>query len=375
MKTVRRPAAHLKGLEPYDPKYLPARLYLNANENPYGMPPQARAELIRMLETEPLHRYPDPLAKRLRIAVADKLGLEPENILLGNGGDELIFDLCLAYGGMKRRLLITPPTFSVYATDAQLTYTDLVEIARATGQTPAGFLDFSIDEAAVLAQLKGGAVDLVMLTSPNNPTGDCLSLDFIEAVLAATDAVVLMDQAYIEFSDPQFDVCALLSQHANLAILRTFSKAYGLAGMRIGYLLAGKEIMSQLYKVRQPYSVDAGAALAALAALAEAREVQSLVESIKAERTRLIDRLGPDGLGLALTASEANFVLVKIPQAHKIWQQLYDEYGILVRDLSQAAGLEDCLRITIGTPEENDELVQALRALIWRQNWKLRIKN
>ena len=363
MRTVRPAAEHLKNLEPYDPKYLPARVYLNANENPYGMPESARAEFLCRVEDEPLHRYPDPLAKQLRSKVAAKLGLEPECVVLGNGGDELLFNLCLAFGGAGRSLLTAPPTFSAYDTDALLTHTELVEIPRATGLNPAGQLDFSVNEQAILERVSSGSIDIVILTSPNNPTGDCLSLDFIRKLLEATDAVVLIDQAYVEFSNPAYDTSSLLAEHTNLAILRTFSKAYGLAGMRIGYLAASEEITRELCKVRQPYSVDRLAALAALTALEADDEVQRTVANIVSERERLAQRLGQEGLGIPLASSEANYLLIKIPDAQSVWQQLYDGYGILVRDLSQVKGLEDCLRVSIGTPEENDQFVEALEEL------------
>ena len=360
MKTVRSAAEHLKDLEPYDPKYLPARIYLNANESPYGMPERARAELLDSLKCEPLHRYPDPLAKRLRTTISERLKVDPEYVVLGNGGDELLFNLCLAYGGSGRSLLTAPPTFSVYHTDAKLTHTAVVEIDRATGVNSEGALDYSVDEEAILKSVSSGSVDIVMLTSPNNPTGDCLTLDFISKVLDATDAVVLIDHAYIEFASPAYDATALLAKHANLAILRTFSKAYGLAGLRIGYLVASTEITRELCKVRQPYSVDA---LAALAALAQEEEVECMVKRIVLERVRVAQALGPLGLGLPVAPSEANYLLFKVPGAHEIWQRLYEDYGILVRDLSKVPGLDDCLRVSIGRPEENDEFLQALGEL------------
>ncbi|MDR2035129.1 MAG: histidinol-phosphate transaminase [Coriobacteriales bacterium] len=364
MQTVRPAAEYLKHLEPYDPKYLPARIYLNANENPFGMPDQARKELQRMIESEPLHRYPDPLAKHLRNTVAAKLGVAAECIVLGNGGDELLFNLCIAYGGPGRSLLTTPPTFSAYYTDALLTRTKIVEIPRASACSATGQLDFSIDEQAILERVSVGDIDLVILTTPNNPTGDCLTLDFIEAVLAATDAVVLIDHAYIEFADPGYDATSLLKKHANLAILRTFSKAYSLAGMRIGYLVAAPEITQELCKVRQPYSVDALAALAALAVLEQEDEVRLQVNCIISQRELLARRLGEPGLGLSVAPSEANYLLFRVPNAQAVWQQLHESYGILVRDLSALPGLADCLRVSIGTPQENDEFIAALSCVL-----------
>lgn len=364
MKTVCSAAAHLEDLEAYDPRYLPARIYLNANENPYGMPPNVRKDLLQALEHEPLHRYPDPLAKRLRSTLAAKLGVASECVLLGNGGDELLFDLCLAYGGTGRALLIAPPTFSVYLTDAALTHTAVREIPRANSLSVEGLLDYSLNEEAVLVEARKGEIDLIMLTSPNNPTGDCISLTFIEELLDATDALVVIDQAYIEFADPAYDALSLFEQHTNLAILRTFSKAYGLAGLRIGYLIAHEEVNHELCKVRQPYSVDSLAALAALSALSEEDEVKRQIDLIVSERNRVSKALGRGGLGLPLAPSEANYLLIRVPAAHEVWEQLYETYGILVRDLSLAPGLTDCLRVSIGTQEENDEFIKALSEIL-----------
>ena len=364
MRIVRPAAAHLKDLQPYDPKYLPARVYLNASESPYGMPEKAREKFMRMLADEPIHRYPDPLANDLRKALADKHALSPGCIVIGNGGDELLFNLCLAYGGKGRSLLIAPPTFSSYQTDALLTYTTLIEVPRMESVDSEGTLRLGVDEAAILECASSGNIDLIMLASPNNPTGDCLSRNFINELLEATDAVVLIDQAYIEFADPCYDAMPLLKDHANLAILRTFSKAYGLAGMRIGYLAANTEIANELRKVRQPYSVNTVSALAALAALGEEAEVQRTVDNMITDRVLLTHDVGPRGVGLPVTESEANFVLVKVPGAQEVWQRLYDEYGILVRNFSALPGLTDCLRVSIGTPEENTEFLQALRNIL-----------
>jgi imidazoleglycerol-phosphate dehydratase len=249
----------------------------------------------------------------------------------------------------------------VYHIDAALTHTEVVEIPRASGIGAGKRLDFGLDEEAVFERVSAGDIDLVMLTSPNNPTGDCLTRSFVERLLAATDAVVLIDHAYIEFARPEYDVTSLLAEHANLALLRTFSKAYGLAGMRIGCLASSEQITRELCKVRQPYSVDALAALAALAALEDEDEAQARVRSIIAERERLAAELGPQGLGLPVAPSEANYLLFRVPEAHKVWQRLLEDHGILVRDLSSSPGLEDCLRVSIGTPAENDELIRALR--------------
>jgi histidinol-phosphate aminotransferase len=360
---LRPAAAYLKGLTPYDPKYLAAEVYLNANENPYGLSEKAfgelQARLPELASALGLNRYPDPLASGLRLALAKYLGLKPEQLLIGNGGDELIFDLILAWGGAGRKLLVAPPCFSSYGFSATLNSTELVEIARQD--------DWQPDADALLQRLAVGDIDCVMLASPNNPTGDCLAPDFVEELLQASDALVLIDQAYVEFADPLYDLQPLLKKHDNLVLLRTFSKAWGLAGMRLGYLMAADEaVIAELLKVRQPYSVDRLAPLLAELLLADASDTERRSAQLCAERERVYQRLesNKSWTRFDIWPSEANFLLLRHPEAALIWQRLYEDYGILVRDFSAQAGLAGCLRISIGTPEENDRLIAALTELL-----------
>jgi histidinol-phosphate aminotransferase len=273
----------------------------------------------------------------------------------------LLFDILLAYGGQGRKLLTAPPSFSSYDLDAKLTGTEIVEITRSgcpDAQNP-----YALDETAVLARVAQGDIDVVMLASPNNPTGDALDEGFILALLDASDAVVLIDQAYVEFADGRFDMTGHLAEHRNLVLLRTFSKACALAGIRLGYLLASDEIVNELCKVRQPYSVDAFSVLAGSAVLAAPDEFAEQVAESKAERGRVFTALTALP-GVEAFPSEANFILFRCDDAHGIWQRLYDERGILLRDFSAAPGLTGCLRVSIGTPEENDEFLAAFTALI-----------
>jgi histidinol-phosphate aminotransferase len=398
MRRVRPSAPYLADLVAYDPKYLPARVYLNANESPYGLPESAARELTEAVAGQLFHRYPDPLAKGLRAQIAAMNGVGEGKVLLGNGGDELLFDIMLAWGGNGRKLLTAPPSFSSYELDARLTNTSLVETPRverpaapgtegqatpgaerqaAPGERPAPpgaerpappgerqpIRELGIDEDALLARVSRGDIDVVMLASPNNPTGEALSEDFVLALLDASDALVLIDQAYVEFADARFDMTRHLGQHDNLVLLRTFSKAWALAGVRLGYLLASEPVVNELCKVRQPYSVDSFSVLAGRAVLAAADEIAGHVAQTLAQRARLIGALGSLP-GVTVFSSEANFILFRVAGAHDIWQRLYDEDGILLRDFSAAAGLTDCLRVSVGTPQENDEFLSAIKGLV-----------
>ncbi len=352
MRRVRPAAPQLAGLEPYDPKYLPADAFLSANENPCDVEAALRAEIVREIRRTALNRYPDPLANDLRDLIAEANGLDRDQVLVGNGGDELLFDLALAWGGPGRTFLNLPPTFSVYATNAQLTNTRIVEVARRA--------DFSLDEEAVLARVAAGDIDYVIVTSPNNPTGERAPEDFVLRLLDATDALVVVDEAYFEFS--RRTLRPYLESHENLLILRTFSKAFSLAGVRVGYVLGHAHVIRELVKVRQPYSVDALSQAAARVVFANRATFEPGIAAIIEERERLMRGLLTLP-GVTPFPSDANYILFRMEGADAAWAYLY-ERGILVRDFSHAPLLEGCLRVTVGTPEQNDGFLAALRDFI-----------
>lgn len=349
MRSVCAAAPQLAGLEPYDPKYLPAEAFLSANENPHDVEQDIRAEIMREVKRVPLNRYPDPLANDLRDMIAEANGLDRDQVLVGNGGDELLFNLALAWGGPGRTFLNLPPTFSVYDANARLTNTTVVNVPRRA--------DFSIDEEAVLARLDAGGIDFLIVTSPNNPTGELANEEFVLRVLDATDALVVVDEAYFEFS--RQTMRPYLAQHKNLAILRTFSKAFSLAGVRMGYLLADAEVVREFVKVRQPYSVDAVSQAIARVVYQNRAKFEPGIRTIIEERTRVIEglRMIP---GVKPFPSDANYVLFHVENAAQLWEMLYGR-GVLVRDFSRAPHLEDCLRVSIGSSEENDAFLKALR--------------
>lgn len=237
MRSVCAAAPQLAGVVPYDPKYLPVTAVLSANENPHDVDDEIRRDIMREVKRLPLNRYPDPLANDLRDMIAEANGLDRDQVLVGNGGDELLFNLALAWGGPGRTFLNLPPTFSVYDANARLTNTSVVDVPRRA--------DFSIDEEAVLARVAEGGIDYLVVTSPNNPTGQLASETFILRLLDATDALVMVDEAYFEFS--RQTMRPYLAQHKNLVILRTFSKAFSLAGARMGYILGDAEVVRELF--------------------------------------------------------------------------------------------------------------------------------
>lgn len=349
MNEVRPSAPQIQGLVPYDPKYLPAEVLLSANENPRDVDAEIRREIAHEVGRIPLNRYPDPLANDLRDLIAEANGLDREQVLVGNGGDELLFNMALAWGGPGRRFLDVPPTFSVYAANARLTGTEVVSVPRLE--------DYSIDEEAVIERVSRGDVDFLVIASPNNPTGLLAREEFLERLLKSTDALVMVDEAYFEFS--RRTMRPYLDQHKNLVILRTFSKAFSLAGVRMGYILGHPDVIREFVKVRQPYSVDAVSQAVARVVFENRAKFEPGIEAIIAERDRVACALGEMD-GIEVYPSDSNYILFKLDRAGCAWEHLLSK-GVLVRDFSASAGLEGALRVTIGAPEQNDAFLAALR--------------
>ena len=345
---------HLRDLEPYDPNFTPTRVNLSANENTYGVPETVRAAMGAALAATPTNRYPDPMSNDLRDALAARHGVARGNVIVGNGGDELLYNLTLAFGGPGRTLVNVPPTFSEYAFFAGLSQMDVVDVWR-DPET------FQVNGEKLVEAAR--AATLVVLTSPNNPTGDVVPLDLVREVCAACPGLVLVDEAYGEFAAPGTSVEPLLAEFDNLIVLHTLSKAFALAGARCGYLLAAPDVVDALAAVRQIYSVNVLTQAVALVAVERRADFAPTVETIRSERGRLGGSLGRIP-GVCVWPSEGNFLLARVAGATRIRERLRDEFSILVRDFSYAPGLADCLRITVGTPEENDALVGALAALL-----------
>jgi len=345
-----RPAREqLDDLVPYDAKEVKAEVVLASNENPNNLPHEILSKLADLLPQFRFNRYPDPTAHDLRRLIADANGLDPENVLVGNGGDELIFDMLLAWGGPGRKLLDTPPTFSMYGIDAQVTGTEIVSVPR--------LADFSIDQEAVLSRVAEGDIDIVVIANPNNPTGGLTDESFLIDLLHSTDALVMVDEAYFEFS--RQTMRQHMTRCENLVILRTFSKAFSMAGLRVGYLLAHADVVTEFMKVRQPYSVDSFSQWVAGHVFKDRMVFEQGIRDIVRGRDQVLHGLSmmPE---VTVFPSEANFVLFRVEHAGALWRDLLHNHSVLVRDFSRAAGLEDCLRVTIGTDEECRRFLAAM---------------
>ena len=353
MAGLRAPRADLADLAPYEAREPHVAVNLAANENPRNLPPDVVATIASRLGDFQFNRYPDPMATSLREMIAQANGLDAGNVLVGNGGDELIFDLLLAWGGPGRTLLNMPPTFAMYEIDAQVTGTAVVAVPRQAE-------DFAVDEVAVLERVARGDIDLVFVSHPNNPTGNLQPETFLIDLLNASDALVLVDEAYFEFS--RHTMRPHMERHRNLVILRTFSKAFSLAGMRVGYLLAHEDVVTELTKVRQPYSVDRFSQWVAGLVFRERVVFEAQIREIIRQRERVeqgLSRLP----GVTVFPSEANFVLFRVEHGAAVWRDLLHNHDVLVRDLSRAPGLEDCLRVSIGSEGENARFLEAMEEI------------
>ena len=352
---------HLAGLEEYAPiepfEVLSARLgipaerivKLDANENPYGPLPEAVEALARFPH---FHIYPDPRQSMLRDALGAFVGVPAAHVLPGQGADELLDYLCRLFLAPGDAVVNAPPTFGMYGFDARLAGAEVVDVPRLD--------DFAPDVEAIAAAAETHRAKLLFLASPNNPSGGWLDDDALDRLLALP-LVVVLDEAYVEFADHASRAGQVLD-HDNLVVLRTFSKAAGIAGLRLGYGIFPRWLMRELWKFKQPYNVNVAASVAGIASLRHADRIAAVVETLKAERSRLYDMLAPLPGIEAVPGSQANFLLCRVLRrgAHDLKLAL-ERRGILVRHYDKP-GLDDCIRISVGRPEHADVLVGALRA-------------
>ena len=320
---------------------------LDAMENPYPLPPAMRRELAEVLSRVELNRYPEPSGRELRALIARKMALPPGmELLLGNGSDDLIQIVTLALARPGAVMMYPAPTFVMYSMNAVLSGMKAVPVPLRE--------DFSFDAGAFIARMRAERPALVYIAYPNNPTGVLYPEEDVVRVIEACEGLVVIDEAYHVFAGRTF--MPHLDKYKNLAVLRTVSKL-GLAGIRLGYLAGRPEWIAELNKVRQAYNVNVLTQAAALFVLERLEVLEEQAARIRLERERLKQEL-VKLKGLSVFPSEANFFLVRVPDADRTFEALRRQ-GVLVRNLHP--GLQDCLRVTVGTPDENRVLLTALR--------------
>ncbi|EGV30981.1 Histidinol-phosphate aminotransferase [Thiorhodococcus drewsii AZ1] len=329
---------------------------LDAMENPYGWPESLVSEWLEALRSVELNRYPDPQCELLQDALREAMRIPDDmGVLLGNGSDELIQMLALTVAQSGRKVLSVDPGFVMYRMIGLFAGMDYVSV-------PLQAEDFSLDLPAMLEAIEREQPALVYLAYPNNPTGNRFDADDMVRIIEAAPGLVIVDEAYAPFTDCSF--LGLLGDWENLLVLRTVSKM-GLAGLRLGYLVGPRPWLAEIDKVRLPYNVNVLTQVSATFALEHKPLFDAQTQSIRVERVHLFEALsGIDGLHLF--PSEANFILMRAPagQAGAIFDGL-KERKILIKNLDGAHPmLADCLRVTVGLPEENAAMVEALKAVI-----------
>jgi histidinol-phosphate aminotransferase len=339
----------LAGAVPYGAPQLDVAVRLNTNETPYPPPPVFFERLADRLPGLPLHRYPDRRATALRAALGDRFDRPAEQVWAAKGSNEVLLQLFQAYGGPGRRLLLTSPGYSAHPLIARAASTDVVEVP----------LDehFVLDAAAATDAAKRADAHVICVASPHNPAGTLVGPDVVRALHDASEALIVVDEAYIEFADGNASAVALLDELDRLVVCRTFSKAWRMAGQRLGYLLAPAWVIDDLRKVRLPYHLDAITQLAGLVALDLADAMTAHITEIVDERDWLLARLA-EVPGVRPYRSHGNFILVRAAEAG-LFDRLLGR-GVLVRDFSSRPGLERCVRITVGTRAEHEALLRAL---------------
>ena len=339
----------LDDLVPYGAPQLDVPVRLNNNETPYPLPPAVlddMADAVRGLE---LQRYPDREATELREALALHAGHGFEGTWAANGSNEILQQLLMAFAGPGRTALVVEPTYAMHSLIARATGTRLITRVQSR-ELPI--------TAEVAAELVSDAdADLTFWCSPNNPTGEASSMETLAAVCRAAPGLVVVDEAYGEFGRAR--AAELLGDHENLVVARTFSKAFRMAGLRLGYLLADPAVVDGLRLVRLPYHLSSVTQAVALRALAHVGELMGHIPVIERERERVAGALAALP-GVEVLPSDANFLCFATEQAPKrLWHRLLDR-GVLVRDVSGYPTLDRYLRVTIGTADENDAFIQAI---------------
>ena len=351
---------NLRGLRPYGAPQLDVPILLNVNENTHGVPDDVRAAITEAVSAAAagLNRYPDREFTELREALAQYLGhgLGAENIWAANGSNEVLQQILQAFGGPGRTALGFPPTYSMYPLLASGTDTEYIVGTRAA--------DYGLSAESAARQVRELQPNIVFLCSPNNPTGTGLGPDVVEAVYDAGEAsqsIVIVDEAYHEFAhDGTPSALALLPGRERLIVSRTMSKAFALAGARLGYMAAAPEVADALRLVRLPYHLSAITQATALAALRHRVALMADVADIKRQRDRIVSEL--TRMGLKPAASDSNYVFFGgLENPHEVWQGLL-EAGVLIRDV----GIPGHLRVTAGTETETTAFLETLERILNR---------
>jgi histidinol-phosphate aminotransferase len=333
------------------------RIKLNQNESPFDVPEALKVRIAARLADRPWNRYPPFVPASFVGAVAEATGWPAEGVLVANGSNELIQAALAVVVGPGVTVVVPEPTFTLYRLMTEVNAGSVAPVPLTA--------DLRFDVGGIIDAARETSAAVVVLCTPNNPTGSWLTRDEIERVHDETDAIVLLDQAYVEFGG--YDAIPLLAGRPRLVVLRTFSKAMALAGLRAGYLLADPALAAEIHKAKLPYNVNFFTEVAAAEVLAARDDLAPGIASMRAQRDRLLRGLAAVP-GVRAYPSGANFVLFRVDAAgitHRdLFRRLLDEHGILVRDVSAYPMLDRCLRVNAGTPEETGAFLEAVATIM-----------
>ena len=341
----------LKKLKSYKTETTPCKVKLSSNENPFDLPEDLKGRIAEEIKRIPFQRYPDPNVSELREILADLYGVKENNLVFGNGSDELIQLLVMTIGELKNPIAYPIPTFPMYQVSSDTIGRSKVEFELDE--------NFDLQKGEIDKALEKNP-DLVFYASPNNPTGNSFNRDLIKYT-ADKDIFVVVDEAYIDFSDKESFLNEALKRD-NLVVLRTMSKI-GLASIRLGVLIGKEDVATEIDKGRLPFNITYPTQVIAKVVLTEGLSIiREQVEILKREREKLINEMRKFNL-LKVFPSDANFILIKTPDGDLVHKKLIEK-GVLVRNMSHISKMENCLRVSVGKPEENEIFLEALQKVL-----------
>ncbi|MFA6456811.1 MAG: histidinol-phosphate transaminase [Bacteroidota bacterium] len=351
MKNIKQSVRELEAYSVKSKPLSPDLIKLNQNENPFDLPAELKRELIEEFLQQPWNRYPDVFPTRLIEALSQFVGVPMESIIAANGSNELMYSVLMAIVSKGTKVLIPTPTFFLYEKIVKILEGELISVPAKP--------DLSFDVEQILATAAKEQPTLIILNSPNSPTGQMLTIENVERIIAGTDAFVLVDEAYIEFADMP-SVLPLLKKYDRLIILRTFSKAFSLAGLRIGYLLAQPAVCAELLKPKIPFTVNNLSMAAAVRVMGEKKLISDRIRYIKAEKEKLYRKLSEMN-EIKVFSSQTNFLIFRTKKNAKVlFDRLLSE-NVLIRDVSSYPMLENTLRVNAGTESENTVFLTAVQ--------------
>ncbi len=340
---------NVRALSAYHVDETPVRIKLDAMENPYTMPDPVRRAYAAEVARARINLYPDPSGKELKKAIGRLWGLKPDQMILGNGSDELIQTIILAFGGPA---LVPAPTFAMYEITARALAQDVVSVPLDQ--------EFDLDADLMIRKARASKAKVIFLACPNNPTGNRYSDAAVRKILENVNAAVVVDEAYYSFSGRT--LLPLLKRYPNMIILRTLSKI-GFAGLRIGILTASKTLVEEFNKIRLPYNINSLSQAVAAAALRHRPVLDRQISQLISEREKLYNALSRLP-GVRVYRSETNFIMLRTAADASVIHGKLKQRGILIKNLSKPGPLKNCLRVTIGTPEENREFLKNLTRIL-----------